>query len=160
MDNAPGLRYSTRELLGTMTIIAAVFALSSWLHNSAPPKYAEHVEFAEAPFGLPSEATDISFCRGFRGTIAFEFSIDEIGFREWVKSGIGSIESQSAGIALLPITTSVSIWRYSFLASELPGSDITTVSAGFHYSWSHEDRGVYAVFNSTTNRAYYYAHYH
>tara|TARA_Y100001933_G_scaffold215598_1_gene222344 strand:- start:179 stop:736 length:558 start_codon:yes stop_codon:yes gene_type:complete len=128
--------------------------------NQNLPRYAENVPVAEAPFGLPADATDVSFYQGFRGTIAYEFTIDETSFREWVADGIGSIESNASNTELEQITTPVSITRYNAYSPELNGPDSITVNNGLYYSWSFEDRGVYAVFDSTTDRAYYFAHFH
>lgn len=155
-----GPRFSLRELLVAVAVLGAMIAITCSFIRSTPPKYAEHVDIADAPFGLPTTAIDISYCQGFRGTIAYEFTIDELKFREWVDSGIGSAESESANVAILQISTPINITRYNALSSDLTGPDSISVSAGLHYSWSYEDRGVYALFDSTTNRAYYFAHFH
>ncbi|MEM6471344.1 MAG: hypothetical protein AAF802_17415 [Planctomycetota bacterium] len=126
--------------------------------RSTPPRYAENVSVADAPFGLPPSAIDVSFCQGSRGTIAYEFTVDETSFREWVAEGIGSIESNASNTILEQITTPVSITRYNAYSSELNGPDSITVNNGLHYSWSLEDRGVQAVFDPNTSRAYYFAH--
>ncbi len=155
-----GWRFSLREILAAVTAIALLTGLTASFVRSTPPRYAENVPVAEAPFGLPADATDVSFCQGFRGTIAYEFTIDETSFREWVADGIGSIESNASNTELEQITTPVSITRYNAYSSELNGPDSITVNNGLYYSWSFEDRGVYAVFDSTTDRAYYFAHFH
>ena len=155
-----GWRFSRPEILATAATICLLTALTYSFIRSTPPRYAEDVPVADAPFGLPANANDVSFCQGFRGTIAYEFTIDETSFREWVNDGIGSIESNSSNTTLEPITAPVSITRYNAYSSDLNGPDSITVGTGLHYSWSFEDRGVYAVFDSTTNRAYYFAHFH
>ena len=155
-----GWRFSIREILAAVAAICLLAGLTSSFIRSTPPRYAENVSVAEAPFGLPANATDVSFCQGFRGTIAYEFTIDETSFREWVADGIGSIESNASNTKLEPITTPESITRFSRLSPDLNGPDSITVTSGLHYTWWYEDRGVYAVFDSTTNRAYYYAHFH
>lgn len=40
------------------------------------------------------------------------------------------------------------------------GPDEITINDGLIYTWSNEDRGVQAAFDRTTNRAYYFAHFH
>lgn len=152
--------FSRRELLASVAIIGVMTAITTYFIRSEPPRYAEHVGIADAPFGLPSAATDISFCQGFRGTIAYEFTIEESDFREWVESEIGSAESQSANVAILPIMTPIRCMRYNALSSDLNGPGFISVSAGLHYSWSCEDRDIYAAFDSTSSRAYYSAHFH
>lgn len=153
-------RFSLREILAAVAAICVLTGLTASFVRSTPPRYAENVSVAEAPFGLPANATDVSFCQGFRGEIAYEFTIDETSFREWVADGIGSIESNASNTELEPITTPESISRYNRLSTDLNGPDSITVTSGLHYRWRFEDRGVYAVFDSTTNRAYYYAHFH
>lgn len=153
-------RFSIRETMAAVAAVCFSTALTSSFIRSTPPRYAENVPVSEAPLGLPPNATDVSFCQGFRGTIAFEFSIDEASFREWVADGIGSMESRASNTKLEPITTPESITRYSWLSPELHGPDSVAVTSGLHYSWSFEDRGVYAMFDSDTRRAYYYAHFY
>jgi len=158
---APAQRgFSFRELLLAVGIIAALTGVASQFIRSSPPWYAENVDASAAPFGLPVGATEVSYCKGYRGTIAFEFTIDESAFREWVNSGIGSIESESAGIPLREITSPYVITRYHAYAPKLDGPNDITVNTGLYYSWSKEDRGVYAVFDRATSRAYYHAHCH
>ncbi|MEZ6089903.1 MAG: hypothetical protein R3C05_18120 [Pirellulaceae bacterium] len=148
------------ELLVAVTAIACVPALAVYFVRSTPPRYAENVPRDKAPFGLPAEASDVSFCQGFRGTIAYEFAIKEDAFIEWVESGIGSVESDAAKVAIQPITAPYSIPRYSSLMATLTGPDSITIANGLYYAWSKEDRGVHAAFDRSTNRAYYFAHFH
>ena len=144
------LRFSLRELLLVVTVVAVICGLTSYIARGTLPRCAENVDRSKAPFDLPLEATDISYARGYRGTIIYEFTIDEDGFRKWVNSGIGSLESQSADVPLRPISSPVRIYRYN--------GQFATIKQGLYYSWSKEDRGVDAVFDSTANRAYYCAH--
>ena len=148
------------EILAMITVIAVVMALAAYFIRTSPPQYAENVSRDEAPFGLPACARDVSFCQGQRGTIAFEFAIDERGFIDWVKSGIGSFESEAAQIPLREITTPQKIHRYHLLVPGRTGADSITVSSGLYYHWSEEDRGVTAIFDRATRRAYYFSHSH
>jgi hypothetical protein len=159
VHSAANSRFSLRELLLGITAIGAVTAMVSSFVRSIPPKYAEHVSRDHAPFGLPATASDISFCQGIRGTIAFEFTIAEDEFIAWVESGIGSLESNSANVALQPITTPYTIRRYYTLTRELTGPESITITKGLFYDWSKEDRGVHAAYDRTTGRAYYFAHF-
>jgi hypothetical protein len=156
----PLLQFSMRELLASVAMLAAVVGLTTYFVRSTPPRYAEHVDRSEAPFGLPDGATDVCYCQGFRGTIAYEFTIDEQGFRDWVESGIGSLESQAAKVQIQPIQGGHVIYRYYHFAPDLQGPDQATVTQGLYYSWAKEDRGVHAVFDRSSNRAYYFAHSH
>lgn len=157
----PRLRgFTLRELLLATAIIATMTGITSQFIRSSAPRYAEKIDASAAPFELPAGATDVSYARGFRGTIAFEFSIDESGFREWVDSGIGSIESQSAAIPLREIDSPFAIRRFYAHSPERNGPDRITINSGLSYSWWKEDRGVYAAYDRTTGRAYYHAHFH
>jgi len=159
-ETSSRIRFSIRELLTGVAAVSVMTATTSSFVRTPPPKYAEHVRITDAPFGLPASAKDISFCQGLRGSIAYEFAVDELSFRQWVASGIGSTESKSAGIPPLPITAPVSITRYNAYSADLTGPDSITVAKGLHYSWSYDDRGVYVVFDSATNRVYYCAQFH
>lgn len=152
--------FSLRELLLAVSVIAAMTGITSQFIRSGPPRYAEHIEGSAAPFRLPPGATDVSYGKGYRGTIAYEFTTDELAFRRWVDSGIGSIEAQSAEVPVREITHPFTITRYYTHSSELTGPFDITVHIGLYYSWSKEDRGVYAAYDRSTGRAYYYAHYH
>jgi hypothetical protein len=152
--------FSGRELLLAVGVVAAMTGITSQFIRSAPPWYAENVDASAAPFGLPVGARNVSYCKGYRGTITYEFTIDESAFRKWVDSGIGSIESESAGIPLREITSPFVITRYYAYSSELNGPKDITIKTGLYYSWSKEDRGVHAAFDRTNSRAYYHAHFH
>jgi hypothetical protein len=152
--------FSLRELLLAVGAIAAMTTVTSQFIRTAPPRYAEHVDPSAAPFALPEGAADVSYYRGNRGTIAYEFTIDETGFRSWVDSGIGSIESEAANVALLEITSPIAIDRYHALSAKLNGHKNISITNGLYYSWFKEDRGVYAAFDRATERAYYFAHFH
>jgi hypothetical protein len=159
-DAAPIIRLSRRDALAGLSVVDLVAALVLYIVKSTPPQYAEHVAREQAPFGLPAGARDVSYCQGFRGTIAYEFTIDENRFVEWVESGVGSLESNAAGVPLKPIAEPFTITRYYALTKGREGPDSATIKDGLSYSWTKEDRGVYAAFDRATGRAYYFAHFH
>lgn len=144
----------TAALLATTFIVIA----TSLMVSTIPPEFAENVEYARPPFGIPVGATSISFCQGSRGTIAYEFSIDESGFREWLQKTIDSMGPMYSRNSIEPITTTFTMKRYVSLKRELKGDPNISISDGLRYSWHKEDRGKYAAFDRTTNRAYYYSH--
>ena len=152
--------FSLRELILAVTVIAAMTAITTPLIRTAKPKFAEHIHAADAPFHSPAGATDVSYSRGFRGTVAFEFTCDELAFRDWVVAGIGSIEARAAAVPIREISSSHTITRYYAYASQLNGPTEIAVNSGLFYSWSREDRGVHAVYDRATGRGYYHAHYH
>jgi hypothetical protein len=159
-DAASVARLSRRDALAALSAVAFVAALASYLVKSTPPQYAEHVPRERAPFGLPAGARDVSYCQGFRGTIAYEFTVSEDQFVEWVESGIGSLESNAADVPLKPIAEPFTITRYYALTKKLEGPDSVTIKDGLLYRWTKEDRGVYAAFDRATGRTYYFSHLH
>jgi len=147
-----------RKVLACCGVLAVMFATTAILVYTSPPRYGEHVDGSAAPIYLPKGATDVSFARGNRGCVAYEFTIDEPAFRTWVESGIGTFESRCAGIFIREIEEPFTIYRYGINIRGADAPSEITVSEGLYYSWSKEDRGVHAVFDRTTNRAYYDFH--
>ncbi len=154
-SNQSGRQVTLRELAGLVVVLCATLAWTRYLVRSEGPQYAEHVHVTMAPRSLPREAKDISYCRGSRGLIAYEFTIDEDGFRRWVE-GIGSHESRAAKVQLKPIDGSTTVPTYRMLHPQLGGPNHVTVKNGLEYFWWFEDRRVHAVFDRSTGRAYYY----
>lgn len=152
--------FTLREFGHLLAAVCFICIVAIWLVFSASPRFAEQLESDVAGLGLPDHADDICYCRGPQGTIAYEFDTDERAFREWIAGGIGSLESAASETRLVPIQTPVAITRYCAFSLDLPGEKSANVRVGLHYSWTQEDRGVHAVFDSSTNRAYYYAHFH
>ncbi|MCA8991076.1 MAG: hypothetical protein KDA88_03815 [Planctomycetaceae bacterium] len=149
---------SAWEWLVAAVSIACVAVLAMYYASTDLGQFGEHVSRDKAPGGLPADATDISFCFGYRGIIAYEFSTDEQEFVEWVNSGIGSIESRAANVKIVPISEPISITRYNFLSDELTGPGTATISDGLYYRWNKEDEEVFAAYDRTLGRAYYYSH--
>ena len=156
----PKFRFSIRELLGAMALVSVIAGLGVTLPRDDSPRYAEHVSADKVRLNLPDNATDISYAKGFRGTIAYEFTTDEKSFIEWFESGIGSFEAEAAGVPLKQITQPTGIRRYYEFSDSLTGPDYFQISNGLEYYWSEEDRHVHAIFDRDTNRAYYSAAYH
>ncbi len=155
-----GKRFTMRELLAAFTAIAFMFGCMVHAVRSLPSQFAEHVSRDAAPFDLPAGARDVCYARGIRGTLAYEFSIDQPGFLEWIDSGIGSMESEAANVPVKPITAPYTIRSYRSFSSDLSGPDRVTITNGLYYHWSKEDRGVYAAYDRAAQRAYYYFHAH
>lgn len=150
-------QFTLRDLLAGITVIAGVTASVAFLVRQIKPQYAENVTREEAPIGLPATARDISFCQGMRGTIAYEFTIDEAEFKEWIHSRLGQRHPK---IPLHSIVSPFTITRFNSLSSELNGPASITITNGLSFQWTEVDRGIHAAFDRTTNRAYYYAHFH
>jgi hypothetical protein len=153
-------KYSTQDRWAAVTAMICIIGLVIYFILAEPPQYAEHVSRDNALSSVPSQAIDISFCQGARGIVAYEFTIEEQGFVDWVQAGIGSIEAIAAKVPVRPIAKPYTIIRYNALTQKLSGPDLITISNGLYYEWTKEDRGVYAAFDRTTGRAYYHAHFH
>ena len=154
-QSANCIRFSMRELLIAVTVIACMSALVGRLVRTS--RYAEHVTLDKAPFNLPAHASNISYCQGVSGSIAYEFSIDEESFLEWIEERIGSRESKAANFALKRIKAPYTIRRYGCLSWKLRDPHSITITKGLFCEWSKEGRSVCAAFDRTTHRAYYFA---
>lgn len=156
----PRRGFTLKELLLLVAVVAAMSGIARSLSGPGLPDEGEHVDASAGPRGVPAGAQDISYARGYRGTIAYEFTCDEATFCEWASSGLGSIESESAEIPVREIESPFTIRRYYGYSSTLQGPDRITITNGQYYTWSKEDRGVHAAFDRDTGRAYYHAHFH
>jgi len=149
-------QFSLRELFAWTAIIALTMGLTVWGIRGIGPQLAEHVTAREAGLTLPPGATDVCCFRGFRGNIAYEFSIDEVSFFDWASSGILSPEAEAADVAVKPIAGSFRMLRYLGLQSGNAGNEYVTIVHGYCYSWSKEDRRIEFAYDLDTKRAYYY----
>jgi len=150
------LQFSLADLLLVLTSVAVITGMTFYCVENTRRRFAEHVDRARAPRELPAEATDVSFCKGRAGTVACEFTTSEAGFVAWVESSLGRSQP-AAGAVVQPIAVPVVVNRYFFLRPNLNGPATATVSSGLCYQWTDGSRGEQAVFDRTTNRAYYFA---
>jgi hypothetical protein len=150
-------QFSLRELLAWTAIIALICGLTMWSIRGTGPRFVEHATPDEAGLSLPAGASDVCCYRGYRGYEAYEFSIDEAGFFEWVDSGLLSPEAESAHVAVAPITDSFQMRRYPWLRSGQTSPDaFATITHGYCYEWSKEDRAIHFAYDSDIKRAYFY----
>lgn len=151
-------QFTLSELLILVTVLATIVAITTAFVRSAHPEYAEHVRGDQVPARLPADASEVNYWDGSRGTFDCEFSCSEQAFRDWIASRVGSIESEAAMPKLVEITA-----PFSVPDSGRPGGPTignVTVVNGLIYKWNKEDRGVLAVFDRSTGRAYYSFHSH
>lgn len=154
-DTAVRLSYRERLLaVGCVSVITAGLVIYY------PLPAAENVTRDKVPFRLPQRATNVSYCDGYRGMAAFEFTTDESAFMEWVRNGVGFPDVGTPEEFLKPIDAPVEMRRCYGMNWRLGGPSFITIANGWHYRWTEEDRGVYAAFDRDTNRAYYYRHLH
>lgn len=160
LDNQSRIKFSSRELIVCFIGLMVLALGIPYFLNSMPRNFGENVSVNQSPSIFPAQATEISYCRDNRGTFAGEFTIDETGFRKWVNSGIGSLESQAAKVPIESISKPVKIRRYPSLSEKLQGEEQITLSEGLQYLWHFEDQNVQAVFDQTKDRAYCYINSH
>jgi hypothetical protein len=153
-------RYSRRELLVAMAVVAVFTAMTAYVVKTEPPPRAENVSASEARLHLPVGASNVSYARGARGLIAYEFDCDEVSFRNWFDEGIGTFESNAAQLPLEEITSPISITRYKSFLPLFQFQASPPINNGLHYAWTKEDRGVYAAYDRDAGRGYYYSHSH
>ena len=82
------MRFSLRRLLLSTAVIAFAF----WFVRSAYLGFTEieTAESVESVDWLPASATNISYYRSYMNT-AYEFDIDESGFRKWSRWDVAEI---------------------------------------------------------------------
>lgn len=151
-------QFSLRELLGLAAVVALVAGLTTHFVRTTGPQYAEHVSPREAPFYVPPGASDVCYCRGPRGSIAYEFTIDEQGFRTWVLVGLAGLESTDHERRIQPVDNPTRVIRYAHFCGRLSAQPSATVSHGCY--WQNGDGWKYAVFDRNAQRAYYFASFH
>lgn len=147
-------RITLRECLALIAAVSVAFAGASFGARDISPQVATHVSPQAAGLDLPAGATDVCVWRGYRGTITYNFAIDEAGFWEWAKSIRGSLEAQTSGVTIQPVTEHCAIRD--------PSADDGThrFSRGWVYSWHKEDRGLRYAYDADLGRAYYSSHSH
>jgi hypothetical protein len=149
-------QYSLGDLLGLVTVVAAIIGFTIWTICDYPPPFIEHATPEQAKLALPAGARDVCCRRGIRGCITYEFSIDEKGFFEWANSSTGTLESNAAGIPIEPVSGEFSIYRYAYFShTGSASSDTARIVNGYCYHWSKEDRWVKFAYDKDTGRAYY-----
>jgi hypothetical protein len=153
-------QFTLRELMAATTVVAVIAGLTSYFVQGIPEQHGLHISRDEAPFDLPEGASNVCYANGMRGARAYEFNIDEEGFLRWADTSPGSIESQSANVPLEKITTPFSITRYTRFMTATTKTERVTISRGYSYCWSKEDRSVRFAYDLDTQTAYYYCHWH
>jgi hypothetical protein len=149
-------RFSSQELFVAVTAIACVVALTASIVRLTPPQFAENVSRNEVSFSLPDDARNVSYCQGFRGLIAYEFTVDEQSFIAWVNSHLALRWPEFANDSVDQITVPCEVRRYYSLNSDLEGPHSITVTNGLCFGSPDADGHSYSVFDRTTHRAYYF----
>ena len=153
LKNQSGSKFRHRKIMGIILMTGCVTLLSAYLVSTERqyPALGEHFSYEQLPRkgGFPPEGSDFSWRRGYRGTSYYEFTISEEAFQRW-------ISSQSRWEYCEPITGNVTIQGSIHPRKEEEESPSVTdgLSAGYG-----EHSGGCAVFDRSTNRAYYWTYY-
>ena len=155
-------QFTLRELLGGIVIVSIMASVASYTIRLEGKQYAEHVTREEAPvnvFQLPEDVTDVCYCRRCRGSLAYEFTIDEAGFHNWAKNRLEYSPSNSAAsIDKIQKGNPFTIERYTSLMPE-PSSienETATITQGYFYELWWQDEGLKLAYDSVNQRAYFY----
>ncbi|MCL2348334.1 MAG: hypothetical protein FWC50_08745 [Planctomycetaceae bacterium] len=152
LTNQSGNKYWIRKIVGILLMSGCVCLLALYLVYSECqyPEIGEHVSYEQLPRkgGFPPEGSDFSWCRGFRGTSYYEFTVSEEAFRHW-------IASETRWEYCEPISESYTI-PYSIHRHK--DAEERTVTDGLYAGWG-DGTGGRAVFDRSTNRAYYWTYY-
>lgn len=153
---------SQRQLLGELALISIVIAVTMYQHQVRGPRSAEHLNRADVPFAVPAEATDVSYGRSAFSTLAYEFTIDEPGFRAWVTQHFEKSDAPGRKlIEIKDVTTfgrECSISRYTSLIPDPAGDHDAKVSDGLCFERHFEDQRRQTVYNRVNQRAYFYVY--
>lgn len=138
--------FSLVMLLGILAGAAVIFGLT-------PARTGQHVAAEQSPIELPTDARDVSYARGFRGTVAVEFQTGEARFRHWVATAGCFWEARRQGTEIQEIQHSFSVPRYLLLLDSDSDSP-AIIESGLYYHWEQEDRAVVAAYDRAAGRGY------
>jgi hypothetical protein len=149
-----GRRVTLRELLAGMAALSVLLAGFAAGYREITPQTVMHGSPQEAWLDLPSGASDVNVYRGSRGTLMYNFAIDEAGFLEWSRAMRIPPGARDDGIKLEPIVGSFAI----FTADQI---DEVEIRRGWYFDWrSGHDSGLHYAYDADHGRAYYYFHTH
>lgn len=153
------MRFSLRRLL----LFTALIACATWFVRSAYLGLTQ-IDTAESVASvdwLPVSATNVSYYRSYMNT-AYEFDIDEAGFRDWSRWDVAEI------------TAPVGLSRYLAFSTPPPPEPLNAteeeqtaflnayykrsvkISNGLYYGHSQSNGGgVWVGYDRRTGRAYY-----
>jgi hypothetical protein len=146
-----GFQISLREWLALVASLSIVIAGFAYGMRDIRPRYTTHASPLAAGLNLPAGASDVCVLRGLRGTVAYNFAIDEAGFWQWARSFDSSIEAHGRGKEVKAIANEFVI---------ITCSNDPTVSKCAHtirHGWFHddEDHGIQYAYDVDLGRAYY-----
>lgn len=138
-----GVRFTLAHLLIWMTGLSTFFAGVRAGLNATPPQQQHHLTAAQANLDLPSAASDVCIFRGPRGSLFFDFAIDEEAFKQWAHD-----KCNSEGFTLTEITQGA---LAEFYLPTSKSSETVRITRGWMLDLGHYVKYHY---DADTGRAY------
>lgn len=149
-------RFTLQDVFVASIALAIVLAASSYALRQWQPRLVEHVPPQHCPFELPAGASDVSFCVAPSGQVAYEFTVDANGAREWAE--------RLDFLSLPPIQGGVfmptffywrqSYWQCIFVRGQR--SSFRRITHGWAVEGYVDGKQVKIAYDETTQRAYYF----
>ena len=164
-----GYQFTLRELMGATVFVAIMVSVAGYMIRDADKKFKEHITYEETPANLiwlPEGATDICYGKRDPANMAYEFTIDEAGFRAWAASRPGATESNVASFVVKKIQKGQPfiVFRY-IIMKPLPSGNVATnvtITQGYYCDNSDDIvlddiRHVRIAYDSANQRAYFFS---
>jgi hypothetical protein len=148
-------RLSLRELLGLVAAAGLCVAVVNYAVQQTMPQYAEHLETAPPLLDLPAGATDISYCRGIRGVLLYEFTTDETTFRDWAAATLSRPWDEQ--VTLEEAAPFKMVQTYRVLKNPANEPDYVTITDGLVCGFNDTGYAAGAAYDRATGRAYYWS---
>jgi hypothetical protein len=148
------LQFSTRELIGWVTVAAVVLGLARLFVLDFGHRFAEHVSADRAPIDLPAGASDVTFCHGYTGCVSLEFAVGEDAFLEWVNAELEAARQNGREAESSAISAPYEVKRYVSFPGETYGTPCAVVKNGHRGAWRGEEIGADYTYDLDAGRAY------
>ena len=141
-------RFSLRELLVAIALLASVLGVSASILRQHPVRLAQRILAADCPFYLPATARDVSFCYSREGRLAYEFSINEAGAAAWADNLNISHTTPIDGDFQMP--------RFGKLHPTMSRDQEATITSGWSSTKVINSANVVIAYDREKERAYYF----
>ncbi|WP_222435422.1 hypothetical protein [Allorhodopirellula solitaria] len=129
-------------LIGPLALIAILVI-------AGKPQSGTAKTAAEAPMDLPADATDITYYLGNAWPLrCYDFQTSEAAFLQWASDSSMVPAGRSGHQIVAPVLGPSGEIQFEPIP---PGNYI-------YFSWSEDDRGEHAAYDTETGHAYYLAH--
>lgn len=152
-QSIPLWRFSFRELIGAMAVLAVGLAATGYQLRQIPPHWGENVRPSAARYDVPPAARDVCFSRT-KGAMALQFTLSEADFLQWVSQGHPHDERWQG--APQPISTTYEItsyWKSNRPPAQKP---VAKINHGLYLELTDHRNKVWVAFDRETSRVYLY----